>query len=399
VPVLITLLLILNLVNASEINDADSIKCPNFYSINLESTKLESIHINECTIGKISFYNTSKEIKKKLKVFHKKPKKNGRLFFGFAKYLNQISINFYRDGKQIQSINNFKENEWIVLRGRYKFIAINAPGKKINILEDFIEINWDQEKNDRVNIISGNQRDLQKFGVINPNFLSVFVHEFVSFLENIMNFLYKISLNSWGLTILLYAFLSKLIFMPISYKSWLWKEVSLIQKKSLDKKLMNIKNNFTGEEAYQKTVESYRELNLSFFYQMKPLIGFFIQLPFLILSFIMIAGFSEFNKEEFLWIKDLSYSDNFFQLPFYIPFFGNEFNLLPFLMILAPLFFLKIFNQKKNRNQKNVSQKLIAIALVFIFYNFPSSMVIFWTSSSLLAVLQDYIFQKYFGGR
>jgi membrane protein insertase Oxa1/YidC/SpoIIIJ len=95
----------------------------------------------------------------------------------------------------------------------------------------------------------------------------------------------------------------------------------------------------------------------------------------------------------FLWISDLSRPDDLFRMPFSLPFFGAEFNLLPFLMtglsvLASSLHNPPALNAELRRKQLR-NMALMAVAFFVLFYTFPAGMVLYWATSNLISVIKS----------
>jgi membrane protein insertase Oxa1/YidC/SpoIIIJ len=95
----------------------------------------------------------------------------------------------------------------------------------------------------------------------------------------------------------------------------------------------------------------------------------------------------------FLWIRDLSRPDELWRLPACLPFFGCHLNLLPFLMssisiaavLRAPSSHLTPALVRKQR--RNLTG--LALAFFLLFYTFPASMVLYWTSTNSVQLISQ----------
>ena len=95
------------------------------------------------------------------------------------------------------------------------------------------------------------------------------------------------------------------------------------------------------------------------------------------------------------WITDLSIPETIFTLPFNIPFLGAQIHLLPILYTASMIFSMKI-TQSATSGQAAGSKGMtwfmtygMSIMFFFILYNAPSGLLVYWTMSNLLAILQQ----------
>ena len=148
-----------------------------------------------------------------------------------------------------------------------------------------------------------------------------------------------------------------------------------------------------GEERTRRTIALYREQGVHPLYTLKSLAGFMIQLPVFIAVFDMLAEDFDLQRVSFLWIRDLSRPDALVGLPACVPFFGCDLNVLPFLMSGVSLATLLRFRSSVltppllRRQRRN----LMAITALFflLFYTFPASMVLYWTSTNSFQLLSQ----------
>ena len=189
-----------------------------------------------------------------------------------------------------------------------------------------------------------------------------------------------------GVSIMLLALIIKIFLYPLSTVAEKWQqEVNEIQA-WLQPRLKNIKANYTGEEAHQKTLALYQEKGINPMYTVKSLAGLLIQIPIFIAVFDMLGESIMLKGQGFLWISDLSSPDYWISLPFIIPYFGATLNLLPLLMTVVTV--LSAYNFQDNhlqgelKKQQQIKLYIMAMAFFILFYTFPAGMVLYWTASN-----------------
>ena len=117
-----------------------------------------------------------------------------------------------------------------------------------------------------------------------------------------------------------------------------------------------------------------------------------LQLPVLMAMFRAISHFIDLRGKPFLWIKDLSLPDRVTQLPVALPLVGHDLNLLPILMTITMLVQMKLSQQKMatvdtNPATKMFSGPMMSILFGVMFYQFPSGLVLYWLTNSLMTIL------------
>tara|TARA_B100001057_G_scaffold151916_1_gene151954 strand:+ start:1059 stop:2585 length:1527 start_codon:yes stop_codon:yes gene_type:complete len=206
----------------------------------------------------------------------------------------------------------------------------------------------------------------------------------------IMSVLYWINnfVSNWGISIILLSILVRVVIHPIAKKSLKsQKEFSKIQE-IIQPQIREIKKNFKGGEQSERILNVYEKYNTSPLASLKPLIGLAIQIPIFIALFHLLGQTFELKEASFLWIQSLAEPDKFLSLGKEIPFFGNYFNLLPFLMSITNLLSIKLNSTNSGENKADVKQNIIlgimTIGFFLLFYSFPSGMVLYWTMANIL---------------
>jgi len=184
----------------------------------------------------------------------------------------------------------------------------------------------------------------------------------------------------------------KILMFPLTYIADKWQAQVNATSSMLKPKLDQIKKNFKGEEAHQKVLEVYKEHDVSQFYTLPSLFGFLIQIPVFIAAFDMLAESFVLGHAGFLWIVDLAKPDSLFALPVVLPFFGGQFNLLPFVMTLLTIV-CAIVQQEADltpdlQRLQRIKLFLMATAFFLLFYTFPAGMVLYWTANNLFHLLK-----------
>lgn len=135
-----------------------------------------------------------------------------------------------------------------------------------------------------------------------------------------------------GVAIILLSICVKVLMWPLTRIADRWQSEVNRTQALLQPQLDAIKREFKGEEAHNRVLAVYKEQGVSQFYTLRSLAGVLIQIPVFIAAFDMLGENFALNGSTFLWIADLAKPDQLAPLPFQLPFFGGQLNLLPFLM-------------------------------------------------------------------
>ncbi len=207
----------------------------------------------------------------------------------------------------------------------------------------------------------------------------------------LLNWLYGI-VGNYGVAIILLSLSVKVLMFPLTHVADKWQAQVNATSSMLKPKLDEIKKNYKGEEAHNKILAVYKDHDISQFYTLRSLFGFLIQIPIFIAAFDMLAENFMLGQAAFLWIEDLGKPDSLFALPFTLPFFGGQFNLLPFAMTLLTI--LSAIVQEEAdltpdlMRQQRIKLFLMAVAFFLLFYTFPAGMVLYWTANNLFHLLK-----------
>ncbi len=196
-----------------------------------------------------------------------------------------------------------------------------------------------------------------------------------------------------GAAIIALAVSVKIFLLPLTAVAERLQEQVNATQARLQPGLDAIKAAYRGEERTRHTLALYREQRVHPLYTLKSLVGFMIQLPVFVAVFDMLAEDFDLQRVSFLWIQDLSRPDALARLPACVPFFGCNLNLLPFFMSGVSLATLLRFRSSVltpplvRRQRRN----LMAITALFflLFYTFPASMVLYWTSTNSFQLISQ----------
>ncbi len=145
----------------------------------------------------------------------------------------------------------------------------------------------------------------------------------------------------YGLAIILFSLLIKLLMSPITFKSFL----SQAKMKVLRPEIAEIGEKF-GKDAMKKQQETMKLYNKAGVNPMAGCIPALIQLPFMYASFQFFPAAIELRQKAFLWADDLSSFDSIISWKQHIPIlsniYGNHVSLFALLAAVAIFFYMKM---------------------------------------------------------
>ncbi|MCK4422561.1 MAG: membrane protein insertase YidC [Candidatus Omnitrophica bacterium] len=233
-----------------------------------------------------------------------------------------------------------------------------------------------------------NLREFGADGVIDYGLFSP-ISQALLFLLKIFQKIFR----NWGLAIIAVSVLVKLLLHPLTAKSMRSMKAMQALQPHMAKIREEHKDN--SQKMNKETMELYRK------HKVNPLGGCFpmlLQMPVFIALYQTLNRSIEIRGARFLWIKDLSFPDEIWTLPFKIPLINTSaLNVLPILMAL-----LMVAQQKltpsaggtEQQAQQKMMMMMMPVLFGFIFYNFASGLVLYWLVNTILSVAHQYSVMK-----
>jgi len=187
--------------------------------------------------------------------------------------------------------------------------------------------------------------------------------------------------KNYGIAIIILTLLIKVLFYPLTKKSF----ASMGQMQKLQPKVAILKEKYKDnqQKMQQEMMALYKREKVN---PMGGCLPMLIQMPIFFGLFRTLSNAYELIDAKFLWIESLSASDKIYTFAWG----GGSFtlNILPILMGVTMLI------QQKSTTVDPQQQKMMMfmpIIFTFMLYNLPSGLVLYWTLSNVLTIVQ----QKY----
>ena len=201
-------------------------------------------------------------------------------------------------------------------------------------------------------------------------------------------------LYNYGLAIILLTIIIKILFWPLTHKSY----QSMKEMRKLQPMMAKIREKYKGnkQEMQKQLMGLYKT------YKINPMGGclpMIVQIPVFFALFRVLPNSIELRHAPFaLWIKDLSAPDRLFSFPFQIPFMAPPYGIPVLTLIMGASMFLQ---QKMTPTTGDPAQAkmmmLLPIVFTFLFINFPSGLVLYWLVNNVLSIAQQYRINKQVG--
>ncbi len=190
---------------------------------------------------------------------------------------------------------------------------------------------------------------------------------------------------NYGIVIIVFSILIKLVVFPLTHKSY----SSMKEMQRINPLVAELKEKYKGDpqRLNKETMKLYKEHGVN------PLGGCLptlLQMPLLISLYIVFRSTIQLRGAMFIpgWIPDLSVPDTIFTLPFSLPMYGNQFNVLPILMAVTMIFQSKMTMQDP---KQKAMVYIMPIFMLLIFNQFSSGLNLYYTLFNLFTIIQ----QKY----
>jgi YidC/Oxa1 family membrane protein insertase len=221
---------------------------------------------------------------------------------------------------------------------------------------------------------------------------------FAKFLFVLMNLFHSLT-GSWALSIVLLTVCLRLMLYPLNA----WSTKSMVRMQQISPEVAAIQEKYKKDQkkAQIEIMNLYRERGVNPASGCIPLL---IQMPFLIGMFDLLKSSFALRGAPFIpgWIDDLTAPDVLFRWSHPIFFIGTEFHLLPILLGLVMFIQQRLMatgpkdpkQMTDQQRQQRMMGTMMTVVFTIMFYNFPSGLNIYWLSSMLLGILQQWLTTK-----
>ena len=211
------------------------------------------------------------------------------------------------------------------------------------------------------------------------------IQALVDFVVHVLNAIYGV-VGNYGVAIIIVTFLMRIIIFPLTLKQ----EKSMKKMRDLQPELEKIKEKYKDnpQELQKQTAEIYRENGVNPLGGCLPLL---IQMPIFVALYYAFIGDAIPADAKFLWFT-LKQPDRLFMLGKF------AFNLLPVLNVGVTFIQQKIMTSATSGQETNQQMQsmlyMMPLMMLFIFYNMPSGVTLYYLVSGALSLVQQYFILK-----
>jgi len=198
-------------------------------------------------------------------------------------------------------------------------------------------------------------------------------------------------LSNYGLSIILLTILIKILFWPLTRKSY----QSMKEMRKLQPMMAKIRERYKNnkQEMNKQLMGLYKT------YKINPMGGclpMLVQMPVFFAFYRILPNSIELRHAPFvLWVNDLSAPERLFSFPFTIPVMAPPYGIPVLTLLMGASMFLQ---QKMTPMTGDPAQAkmmmLLPIVFTFLFINFPSGLVLYWLVNNILSIAQQYRINK-----
>lgn len=212
----------------------------------------------------------------------------------------------------------------------------------------------------------------------------------------LINFLYEM-VGNFGVAILLTTIVVRLILFPLAQKSY----ESMVKMKKIQPEFTSIKDRFPDDKMAQQQAM----MALYKTHKINPVAGclpVLLQIPiFFALYKVLFVSIEMRHAPFFGWVQDLAAPDptSIFNLFGILPFTPPHFLMLgvwPLLMGITMFLQMKMNPAPPDKTQEMIFNYM-PLLFTFMLATFPAGLVIYWTWSNTLSIVQQYVMMRKYG--
>ncbi len=210
----------------------------------------------------------------------------------------------------------------------------------------------------------------------------------------------------YGIAIIVFTILVRIVMSPITYKSYLSQAKMKVIRPEVQE--INDKYKDNGMKRQQETMALYAKAGVS---PMAGCIPALMQIPIFYALFQFFPSMFDLRQKSFLWADDLSSYDAIYSWDTHIPvistFYGNHVSLFPILASVAIFFYMKMTTgdqqmaapqQEGMPDMSKIMKMMLYISplmMLFFFNNYASGLSLYYFVSNLITIGIMFVIKNY----
>jgi YidC/Oxa1 family membrane protein insertase len=203
----------------------------------------------------------------------------------------------------------------------------------------------------------------------------------------LLKFLYHYTGN-YGIAIILITVLQKIAFHPLTHKSM--KSMQAMQ--AIQPKVQALQERYKNnpQKKQEETMALYRKHGVNPMGGCLPMLA---QIPIFIALYNALSSSVEMWQAHFLWIRDLTQPDSLFSAAVWGGYVFSA-NVLALLMGVSMWFQQKMSPTTGDPRQAQMMLWMMPIIFTFMFWSFPSGLVLYWLVNNILQIGQQWLINR-----
>ncbi len=195
--------------------------------------------------------------------------------------------------------------------------------------------------------------------------------------------------SNYGLIIIIFAFLIKLVTYPLSMAS----TKSMKKMAALQPLMKELQEKYKDNPAKMQSElgRIYKEAGVNPLGGCLPVL---LQMPLLFAMFYVFRSSIQLRQHSFLWAKDLSVPDSIFNFGFSIPMYGEHIAVFPILMAVTVFVQQKITPTAQTNDQMKVMTYMFPAMMLLFFNNMPAGLGLYYLMFNIFSVAQQFYINK-----
>jgi YidC/Oxa1 family membrane protein insertase len=201
-----------------------------------------------------------------------------------------------------------------------------------------------------------------------------------------MNYSNKFTHN-YGIDIILLTVLIKIIFYPLSLKSY----KSMKQMQKMQPVIAKLKEKYKDdrEKLNKEMMEIYKGKGINPLGGCLPMV---VQIPVFFALYRVLMGAIEFRHAPFmLWINDLASPENLYTLN--VAGYSLPLRVMPLIMGITMVIQQKMTPTSVDPMQEKM-MLFMPVVFTFLFWGFPTGLVLYWLINNVISIGQQYYINK-----